>query len=155
MEEKIKEEILIKERYFDSIFSYDAGATRSRFLTELRDHQKILGIKCPGCHQVYVPPRAVCYKCFCDMSDFVEVAPTGTLTTFSIVYRAEPFYPVEPPFIYGIVKLDGADTGMAHFINEVDLQEVSEGMRVQAVFKKERIGSILDIKYFKPLGGKK
>jgi len=25
------------------------------------------------------------------------------------------------------------------------------GMRVQAVFKEERAGSILDIKYFKPL----
>jgi uncharacterized protein len=155
MVEKAKEEILIKERKFDSIFSYDAGATRSKFLTELRDHQKILGIKCPQCHQVYVPPRAVCYKCFCDMNEFVEVSTTGTLITYSIVYRSEPFYPVEPPFVFGIIKLDGADTGLAHFINEVDLQYIKEGMRVTAVFKKERIGSILDINYFKPAGGTK
>jgi uncharacterized OB-fold protein len=154
MAEKVKEEILSKVRHFDSIFSYDAGAIRSKFLTELRDNRKILGIKCPQCKQVYVPPRAVCYKCFCDMNQWVEIAPVGTLTTYSIVYRAEPFYPVEPPFAYGIIKLDGADTGLVHFVNEIDLQQIKTGMRLQAVFKKERVGSILDIKYFKPVGGK-
>jgi uncharacterized protein len=150
MAEKVKEEILVKERKFDSIFNYDAGAVRSKFLIALRDDQKILGVRCPQCGRVYVPPRAVCYKCFCDMSEWLEVAPTGTLTTYSIVYRSEPFYPVEPPFVYGIIKLDGADTGLVHFINEVDFQQIKTGMRLQAVFKKERAGSILDIKYFKP-----
>jgi hypothetical protein len=156
MAENVKEEeVLIGERHFDSIFTYDAGATRSKFLTALRDHQKILGIRCPQCQEVYVPPRTTCNKCFCNMNEFVEVAPTGTLTTYTIVYRPEPFYPLEPPFVYGIIKLDGADSGLVHFINEVDFQKVKSGMRVQAVFKKERTGSILDIHYFKPLGGDK
>ncbi len=148
-----KEEILIGERNFDSIFSYDAGAIRSRFLTEIRDNQKIMGIRCPDCNLVYVPPRSVCLKCFGNLSDFVEVGQTGTLTTYSIVYRSEPFYPVEPPFIYGIIQLDGADTGLVHLIGEVDLQKVRVGMRVKAVFKEERAGSILDIKHFKPIAG--
>jgi uncharacterized OB-fold protein len=154
MTEKIQpEEILSGVRHFDSIFTYDAGATRSKFLTELRDHRKILGIRCPQCQQVYAPPRTTCTKCFVNMTEFVELAPTGTLTTYTIVYRPQPFYPLEPPFVYGIIKLDGADTGLVHFINEVDLQKVKTGMRVQAVFKKERTGSILDIQYFKPLAG--
>ena len=148
-----KEEILIGERNFDSIFNYDAGATRSRFLTEIRDNRKIMGIRCPDCNLVYVPPRSVCLKCFSNLSDFVEVGQAGTLTTYSIVYRSEPFYPVEPPFVYGIIQLDGADTGLVHLIGEVDLQEVRVGMRVKAVFKEERVGSILDIKYFKPIAG--
>jgi uncharacterized OB-fold protein len=153
MVKKAKEEILVGERDFDSIFSYDAGAIRSRFLTEIRDNQKIMGIRCPDCHRVYVPPRSVCLKCFANLSDFVEVAQTGTLTTYSIVYRSEPFYPVEPPFIYGIIQLDGADTGLVHLIGEVDPEKVRVGMRVKAVFKEERVGSILDIKYFRPNGG--
>ncbi|MFH1646502.1 MAG: Zn-ribbon domain-containing OB-fold protein [Chloroflexota bacterium] len=155
MAKKTKEEILVGERNFDSIFNYDAGAVRSRFLTEIRDNRKLTGIRCPQCNLVYVPPRSVCLKCFANLSDFVEVGQTGTLTTYSIVYRSEPFCPVEAPFVYGIVRLDGADTGLVHFISEVDLQKVHTGMRVKAVYKEERVGSILDIKYFKPAGGEK
>ena len=154
MEKKVKEEILVGKRDFDSIFTYDAGAIRSRFLTEIRDNQKLVGIRCPECNLVYVPTRSVCLKCFGNLTEFVEVGQTGTLTTYSIVYRSEPYYPVDPPFVYGIIKLDGADTGLVHFISEVDFQDIRVGMRVKAVYKKERVGSILDIKYFKPTGGK-
>jgi uncharacterized OB-fold protein len=34
----------------------------------------------------------------------------------------------------------------------VEAEQLQIGMRVQAVFKEERTGSILDIKYFRPLG---
>ncbi|NVM24479.1 MAG: hypothetical protein HWN70_00985 [Desulfobacterales bacterium] len=47
--------------------------------------------------------------------------------------------------------MDGADTGMTHFIDEVDLADIHIGMRVKAVFAKERKGNILDIEYFKLL----
>jgi uncharacterized OB-fold protein len=154
MAEPVKEEILSGYRNFDSIFQYDAGAVRSRFLTEIRDNRKIVGIKCPQCGTVYVPVRSVCTKCFVNMSDYVDVGQTGTLTTYAIVYRDEPYYPVKAPFVYGIIKLDGADTGLVHFISETDLQQVKVGMRVGPVYKDERVGSILDIKYFKPVGGK-
>jgi len=153
MVKKVKEDILIGERSFDSIFSYDAGAIRSKFLTEIRDHQRIIGIRCPDCNHVYVPPRSTCLKCFATLSDFVEVAKTGTLTTYSIVYGSQPYYPSEPPFIYGVIQLDGADTGLVHLISDVDPQQVRVGMRLRAVFKEKRVGSVLDIKYFKPIGG--
>jgi uncharacterized OB-fold protein len=154
MAQEIKEEILSATRNFDSIFSYDAGAIRSRFLTDLRDHKKITGMRCPKDNIVYVPVRSVCLKCFSNLTEFVEVGQTGTLTTYSIVYRPQPYYPVETPFVYGIIKLDGADTGLVHFVNEVDPQQVRAGMRVEPVFKEERVGSVLDIKYFKPVGGR-
>jgi uncharacterized OB-fold protein len=81
----------------------------------------------------------------------VEVSLEGTLTAYTIVYQSEPPYPVKTPFAYGIIKLDGADTGMAHIIGEVTSKNLQIGMRVQAVFKDTRVGSILDIKYFKPI----
>ncbi len=40
---------------------------------------------------------------------------------------------------------------MVHLIGEVNPEKVKIGMRVKAAFKEERIGSILDIKYFKPI----
>jgi uncharacterized OB-fold protein len=58
---------------------------------------------------------------------------------------------MKPPFAYGIILLDGASTGMVHFLGEVDSEEIKPGMRVEAVFKEERIGDILDIRYFRPV----
>lgn len=85
------------------------------------------------------------------MDEWVEVSNEGTLVTYTVVHQAEPPYPVETPFVYGIIKLDGADTDMAHIIGEVNPKKLRIGMRMQVVFKEERVGSILDIKYFKPI----
>lgn len=153
MTRKPKEEILIGERDFDTVFSYDAGAVRSKFLIELRDNRRITGTKCPACNLVYVPARSSCNKCFSALNDFVEVADQGTLITYTVVNDAQPFYPSNPPFIFGIIKLDGADTGLVHLIGEIEPAEIKIGMRVKAVFNEKRTGNIKDIKYFKSAGG--
>jgi uncharacterized OB-fold protein len=150
---KEKEEILVAERDFDSIFSYSAGTTRSGFLTEIRDNKKIVGTKCPNCNMVWVPARSICVKCFAHLEEFVEVGNAGEVISYSVVNTSQTFYPLKPPFVIGIIRLDGADTGLVHFIGGVDSKDVKIGMRVQAVFSEERIGSILDIKHFKPVGG--
>jgi len=147
-----KEEILISERNFDSIFSYTAGIIRSKFLTEIRDNRKIVGTKCANCNLVWVPARSICIKCFTKLTEFVDVANTGTVTTYSVINISQPFYIAKPPFILGIIQLDGANTGLVHLISEVDLDDVKIGMRVKAVFKDDRVGSIMDIKHFKPTG---
>ena len=146
---KAEEEILIAERNFDSIFSYTAGTIRSRFLTEIRDHKKIVGTKCAHCGMVWVPARSTCVRCFGSLKDFVEVSHIGTVTTYSVINCSQPFYPAKSPFIFGIIQLGGADTALVHLLGEIDPEDVKIGMKVQAVFREERIGSILDIRYFK------
>jgi uncharacterized OB-fold protein len=61
-------------------------------------------------------------------------------------------HPRKAPFIYGVIKMDDADTGMVHFIDEVDPENVEVGMKVEAVLEDEREGNILDIKHFRPIG---
>lgn len=77
----------------------------------------------------------------------------GTVLTYTIDSESKPIHPTDEPVIYGIIQLDGADTGFVHMIGGVDPEQLRVGMRVQAVFKpkEERIGSVLDIKHFKPL----
>jgi hypothetical protein len=131
--------------------SYSAGAVGSRFLIELRDKKRIMGTRCPACNRVYVPARSICKDCFGQLDDWVEVSDRGTVLTYAVDYESKPIQPVEPPIIYGIIQLDGADTGFVHMLGEVDPEQLRVGMKVQAVFKEERVGNILDIKYFKPL----
>ena len=151
MATKQEEEILIAERNFDSIFSYTAGTIRSKFLTEIRDNSKIVGTRCHNCDMVWVPARSTCIKCFASLKDFVEVSDTGTITSYSVVNHSESFYPDKSPFVFAIIQLEGADTGLVHLIGEVDPDDVKMGMKVKAVFKGKRIGSIRDIRYFKPV----
>jgi hypothetical protein len=133
--------------------TYSAGAVGSRFLIELRDNKRIMGTRCPACNLVYVPARSVCRDCFGKLSEWVEVSQKGTLLTYAVAYQPNPVQPLEPPITYGIVQLDGADTGFVHMLGEVAPEQLKVGMKVKAVFKvkKERQASILDIKYFKPL----
>ena len=132
-------------------YTYAAGPVRSRFLLELRDHQRIMGVKCPSCRRVYVPARPTCLVCLSELNEWVEVSNTGTIMTYAVVAHPAPSHKLVAPFMYGIIQLDGADTGLTHFLGEVDPEDLRIGMRVEAVFQEEREGNILDIKYFKPL----
>jgi uncharacterized OB-fold protein len=140
--------------YHGKIFipnTYTAGAVGSRFLIELRDHKKIMGTKCPACDKVYVPARSICKYCYAQLDQWVEVSDKGTLQTYTVAGQTNGVQPVDPPIIYGIIQLDGASTGLVHMLSEVDFEKLVIGMRVKAVFAEKRVGSILDIKYFKPL----
>ena len=131
--------------------TYAAGVVGSQFLIALRDKKKIMGTRCPTCNRVYVPARSVCKDCFGQLDEWVEVSDKGTLITYTVCHQPSRVQPVEPPIVYGIIQLDGADTGIVHMLGEVDLEQLRIGLRVQAVFKEKREASILDIKYFKPL----
>lgn len=132
-------------------YRYSMGKITSRFFAEIRDHKKIMGIRCAKCKITYLPPRSTCGRCFSILKDWVEVSDQGTLETFTVVNYSTAVQPVPAPLIYGIVKLDGADTGLAHLIGEADPEKLHIGMRLKAVFKEERNGNMLDILYFKPL----
>jgi uncharacterized OB-fold protein len=120
----------------------------------LRDKAEILGMRCPACNRVYVPARSVCKDCFAQIKEWVKVSDRGTVLTYTIDHESKPIIkPAKPPIIYAIIQLDGADTGFVHMLGQVEPEHLSIGMRVQAVFKPraERVASILDIKYFKPI----
>ncbi|MFZ5917997.1 MAG: Zn-ribbon domain-containing OB-fold protein [Chloroflexota bacterium] len=132
---------------------YYAGRVGSKFFTTLRDEQRILGSRCATCNQVYWPPRSTCGRCFGQLGedDLVEIGPHGTLETFTLVTYQEAVHPRPAPLIYGIVRLDGADTGMAHLIAGVEFERLAVGMRLQPVFAPEREANMLAISHFKPL----
>jgi uncharacterized OB-fold protein len=133
-------------------YRYSMGATASRFFVEIRDNRKIMGIRCPQCNVVFVPPRATCGRCFSQLHEWVEVGTRGTLETYTQVRYTTPVQPAAAPFYYGIIRLDGADTGLAHLVGGLDGRDPSIGMRLQAVFREDRKGNMLDIRYFEPVG---
>lgn len=146
-------ELLYVPGKWDINFSYAAGKTVSYFLTQIRDHRKIMGIKCPKCQRVMVPPRSFCERCFIPVEDWVELGNEGTIEAFTIVHDAFEGSP-PPPYAIAYVKLDGADTALANFVDGLDLSDVKKatrelkiGCRVRVEFARKRQGRITDFKY--------
>jgi len=57
------------------------------------------------------------------------------------------------PLVVALVKFAGIHGGLVHRLGEVEPEEVSINMPLEVVLKPKakRIGSILDIKYFRPI----
>jgi len=132
-------------------YAYFAGRIGSTFITTLRDKNKILGVKCNACGKVFVPPRQTCEKCMEDLRDnWVELADTGEVVNFTVVRYDDKHLPRKAPFILAMIKLDGADTPMAHILEDINPDKVREGLKVRAVFAKQTTNTILDIDHFIP-----
>ena len=144
-------EPLVAEHHILMGYRNSAGPIRSKFLIELRDNKRIMGVKCLECGLIYVPPKPNCVKCLSKMEEWVEVSDKGPLISYTVVDSPDSLVGKEPPFAYGIIKLDGADTAIVHFIGGVDFKNISSGMQLKAVFKDERSASILDISHFEPI----
>ena len=132
-------------------YRYFPGPVASRFFLELRDNKKILGIRCPSCGLVYVPPESTCGRCFNRLDQWVEVGNKGELETYTVTRYPLQIHPVPEPVIYGQIRLEGADTGFLHLLGEVTPEDLHRGMRVEAVFREQRSGNILDISHFRPV----
>jgi len=133
-------------------YRYALGAYASRFFQELKDHGRLIGIRCPECQRVYIPPRPVCGICFAETGDWVPVSNEGVLVGATVVRL--PF--IDPmtgerrpvPYGMGIIRLDGASTAMYHFVDETDDAKLKVGRRVKARIRANRQGNMRDIECF-------
>lgn len=145
--------------YICLTYEWTLSPTDVRFFDELKNG-RIMGTKCPECGRVLVPARKFCPRCFVDTTEWVEVSDEGIIETSTLVGEKLQFegQPMKPPYGLAIIKLDGADVGLSHFIGGIDfsdpekaMEKMKPGMRVKAVWSEERRGRITDIQYFKPL----
>ncbi len=132
-------------------YQHSAGARASEFFVKLRDDQKITATRCAQCDKTYMPPASICSHCFDKLDEWVELSGRGEVVSYTVIHYDEPAHPLPAPFASAIVRLEGADTGITHFLGEVHLDKITIGMKVEPVFKDEREGNMLDIQYFRPV----
>ena len=134
-------------------YLYAASPEESAFYRGLNEG-RIVGQRCPACQKVYVPPRSACPADGTPTAEEVEVAQTGTITTFCIVNVPFLGQKITPPYVSAYVLLDGADIAVLHLILGVPADEVRMGMRVKAVWKPEEewTYSLENIDHFEPTG---
>jgi uncharacterized OB-fold protein len=131
-------------------YTRSTGPVLGRFLTGLRDGTVVGARTSEG--KVVVPPPEFDPVTHEATTDFVEVASTGTVTSWSWVSEPVKHQPLQRPFAFALVTLDGADTPLLHALDVASPDEVSTGMRVQVRWADERVGAITDIACFEPAG---
>ncbi len=132
---------------------YTAGIAGEKFFRAIKDEGRFLGTRCEACDLVYVPATMFCERCFADLDEWVDVPNRGYVFTFTVLFRDLDDQPLDEPAVLAYVKLDGSDGGLVHYLGEIELEELYIGLEVEAVFKDaaKREGSILDIRYFRPV----
>jgi uncharacterized protein len=131
-------------------YTRSTGPVLGRFLTGLRDGQVVGGRTSDG--SVVVPPPEFDPVTHDPVTEFVEVAPTGTVTSWSWVSEPVAGQPFDRPFAWALVRLDGAHVPLLHALDVDSPDQVSTGMRVQVRWAAERVGAITDIAAFEPEG---
>lgn len=105
--------------------------------------------------KVVVPPKEYCPETGEEVAlgDLVEVGQTGTVTTWAWVTQPKPEHPLDRPFAFALIQLEGADTAMLHAVDAGDADRMKTGMRVEATWRdaEARSGSVLDLACFVPV----
>ncbi|WP_030339613.1 Zn-ribbon domain-containing OB-fold protein [Streptomyces sp. NRRL S-1022] len=132
-------------------FTRSLGPVQSAFLTGLRE-RVVLGVRTTD-GRTLVPPVEYDPVTAEELRDLVEVAPTGTVTTWAWNHEPRRGQPLGTPFAWVLVRLDGADTALLHALDAPGPDAVRTGMRVRVRWAAERSGAITDIACFEPYDG--
>jgi uncharacterized OB-fold protein len=143
----------IVEQQWNLTYRHSTDEVTATFFRALRDERKLLGIRCPKCERVLVPPRAFCDRDFCRTEGWVELGEEGTIELFTIVYQPVKGLP-EPPYVVAYVRPDGADTALVNFLGGLDLSDrdavldrLAIGVRARIEFRDERVGRMTDFEF--------
>src|SRR5580700_9045644 len=123
-------EVLRAPHVLEYPYVRSVGPVIGAFLTALRDG-RILGARshdADGAATVVVPPTE--YDPVTG-AELVEVGPGGVVTTWSWAATPKKDQPLDRPFAWALVRLDGADTGMLHAVDAGSADAMHSGMRVQ------------------------
>src|SRR4051812_12753670 len=97
---------------FEYTYRRTVGPVIGRFLTGLRDG-KIEGVLAAD-GRVLVPPTEYDPATGEAVGEFVEVGQTGIVTSWAWVAEPRKLQPLDRPFAWALVQLDGADTSILH-----------------------------------------
>jgi uncharacterized OB-fold protein len=127
-------------------YTRSVGPTLSQFFTALRE-RRIVGVRGSD-GRVYVPPAEFDPVTYERLTEIVPVASVGTVLSWT--WQPEPLegQPLDRPFAWALIKLDGADVPLLHAVDVGSSDAIGTGARVHAHWVDEPAGAITDIAYF-------
>ncbi len=136
-------------------YVYTYGLAGEAFFRAIKDKGTFLGTRCDECDVTFVPPKIYCDRCFAELKKYIDVGLVGYVDTFTVSFRNMDGSEKDKPRILAMIKIEGTDGGIIHYLEGISIEEVALGLPVQAIFKPkaQRTGSMDDIIGFGPLKG--
>lgn len=129
-------------------YTRSLGPVLGAFVTALRE-RRILGVRGSD-GRVHVPPVEYDPGTAARLDEFVEVGQEGTVLSWSWMPEPLEGQPLDRPFAWALVRLDGADTALLHAVDVDTPEQMSTGMRVRVRWADQPVGSMRDIACFEP-----
>ena len=133
-------------------YDYALGEVAGKFMDGLVEG-KILATRCSASGLTYLPPRSFCERSFQRCDSWVEAGGEGVIEASTIVMRGVEGQR-KAPMAIAFVRLDGVDSAIANFIDNVDLTDpdaavdrIAPGKRVRVIFAEQRKGRITDFSF--------
>lgn len=133
-------------------YDYALGEVAGKFMDGLRDG-KILATRCSKSCLTYLPPRSYCEQSFEPCDSWVEVSKTGVIEQSTIVVRGYEGKR-KTPVAVAFVRLDGADSAIANYVDGLDysdldkaMEHIAPGTKVKVLFSDKREGRITDFSF--------
>ena len=131
-------------------YTRSLGPVLSRFMSALKNRQVVGGVLSDG--RVVVPPPEYDPVTHGPIEEFRAVADEGVVQTWTWVPEPVMDQPLDRPFAFAHVLLDGADAPLLHAVAVESPEAIATGMRVKVRWAEETTGTIRDIVCFEPAG---
>lgn len=95
---------------------------------------RLQGKKCTACGAKYFPARPVC-KCGCNDFEDYKLHERGEVITWTVISSPPLGFEKYAPYVVALIELDDGCKLLSQLV-DVTPEEVKEGLRVEAVFRK-------------------
>jgi uncharacterized protein len=129
-------------------YTRSLGPVLGPFMTALRGRRILAARGADG--RVHAPPFEYDPVTAEPPLELFEVGPGGTVESWSWQPSPLPGQPLDRPFGWALIRLDGADTALLHAVDAGSAAAMRTGLRVRPRWAAERVGSIRDIECFEP-----
>jgi len=133
-------------------YNYSLGEVAGKFMNGLKEG-RILATRCSKSGLTYLPPRSYCERSFEPCDGWVEAGLSGVIEASTIVVRGFEGKR-KPPVAIAFVKLDGIDSAIGNYVDDLDFgdldaaqRKIAPGQRVQVRFAPTREGRITDFSF--------
>jgi uncharacterized OB-fold protein len=148
MSDRPADEVLTAKHALSYDYRRSVGSVLGRFFTALRNRSTLGSRTSDG--RVLVPPMEYDPETGAAVDETVEVGPDGVVTTWAWVAEPLRIHPLQQPFAFALIRLDGATSSLLHVVDAGDEGQMQTGMRVRPRWAEETCGSILDIACYEP-----
>jgi uncharacterized OB-fold protein len=129
-------------------YTRSLGPTLGAFFTALAE-QRILAARASD-GRVHAPPFEFDPLTGVPPAELVEVGPGGTVVSWTWTDQPLDGQPLQHPFGWALIRLDGADTAMVHAVDAESPDRMRTGMRVRPRWAGRPGTGITDIACFEP-----